>query len=162
MRDLRAENKASRDALLGRVRAALGRTGSDAPARADAEAYLAGVAHSTLVDLSDDGRSPRYDQHPGGLPGTAPAAAGIWVASAAGAGRQTVTWPTARGDWTLVVMNVDGSPGVAATAAVGATVPVAAWVVAGLLCAGGLLLVVSVVVLLLAVRRPRPLVVLLL
>ena len=52
-------------------------------------------------------------------------------------------------------MNVDGSPGVAATAAVGATVPVAAWVIAGLLCAGGLLLVVSVVVLLLAVRRPR-------
>ncbi len=122
---------------------------------ADAEAYLAGVAHSTLVDLSDDGRSPRYDQHPGGLPTTAPAEAGIWVASAAGAGRQTVTWPTARGDWTLVVMNVDGSRGVAATAAVGATVPVAAWVIAGLLCAGGLLLVVSVVVLLLAVRRPR-------
>ncbi len=121
----------------------------------DAEAYLAGVAHSTVVDLSGDGRSPRYEQHPGGLPSTAPAEAGIWVASAAGTGRQTVTWPTARGDWTLVVMNVDGSRGVAASAAVGATVPVAAWVIAGLLGAGGLLLVVSVVVLLLAVRRPR-------
>ncbi len=35
------DNRASRDAVLGRVRRALGRTGSDAQARADAEAYLA-------------------------------------------------------------------------------------------------------------------------
>lgn len=35
------DNRASRDAILGRVRKAIGRTGSDAQARADAEAYLA-------------------------------------------------------------------------------------------------------------------------
>lgn len=38
------DNRASRDAILGRVRKAIGRTGSDAQARADAEAYLAAHA----------------------------------------------------------------------------------------------------------------------
>jgi L-lactate dehydrogenase complex protein LldG len=38
------DNRASRDAILGRVRKAIGRTGSDAQARADAEAYIAAHA----------------------------------------------------------------------------------------------------------------------
>ncbi len=121
----------------------------------DAAAYLAGVGYSTVIDPSGPGGEPTYRQHPGGVPAQPPTTAGIWAASTAGTGRQTFTWPVRQGDWTLVVMNADGSRGVAADVAVGATVPAATGVVVGLLVAGGLLLIVSVLILVLALRRPE-------
>lgn len=48
------ENKASREAVLGRVRRALGRTGSDARARADADAYVAGHAQGPRPAMPPD------------------------------------------------------------------------------------------------------------
>ena len=54
-----------------------------------------------------------------------------------------ITWPVETGDWTLLVMNADGSRNVAADVAIGATVPVAGWVVAALVGAGALLMILS-------------------
>lgn len=51
-----------------------------------------------------------------------PAAQRFWAASSTGAGRQTVSWKLRNGSWRVVVMNADGSPGVATDAKVGATV----------------------------------------
>ena len=39
-----------------------------------------------------------------------------------------ITWPVETGNWTLVVMNADGSRNVVSDVAVGATVPAAGWV----------------------------------
>ena len=50
----RDDNRESRDAVLGRVRRALGRTGSDLPARADAEAYMSDHRHGPRPKLSAD------------------------------------------------------------------------------------------------------------
>jgi hypothetical protein len=120
----------------------------------DAATYLADVAHSTVLDpTAADGR-PSYQQHSGGLPTTRPSKAGIWVTSSIGTGRQTVTWPAREGQWTLVLMNADGSRGVAADVAVGATVPGLGGVLVGLFVVGGVLMVVSIVVLVLSIRRP--------
>ena len=66
---------------------------------------------------------------------------------------QSVTWPLRDGSWTLLVMNPDGSRGVAADVAVGATLPAATWTAVALLVTGLVGLVVGIVVLLLAVRR---------
>lgn len=49
-----ADNKASREILLARVRKALGRTGSDAEARARADAYVAAHAHGPRPAMQDD------------------------------------------------------------------------------------------------------------
>lgn len=49
-----ADNKASREALMGRVRKALGRTGSDAEARARADAYVAAHAHGPRPSMPED------------------------------------------------------------------------------------------------------------
>ena len=54
-----------------------------------------------------------------------------------------ITWPVETGDWTLLVMNADGSRNVAADVAIGATVPAARWVVAALVGAGALLMILS-------------------
>ncbi|MCC6868007.1 MAG: LUD domain-containing protein [Burkholderiales bacterium] len=49
-----ADNKTSRDAILGRVRKALGRNGSDAEARARADAYIAAHAHGPRPTMPTD------------------------------------------------------------------------------------------------------------
>ncbi len=120
----------------------------------DASAYLSGVARSRLVDLGSKPAGVTYRQLQGGTAPGAPGSTSLWSASAQGPGRQTATWQPQQGDWTVVLMNADGSPGVTARAAVGVTFPDADRVVVALLVPGGLLLVTAVGILLLAVRRP--------
>ncbi len=112
--------------------------------------YLAGVGLAEVRSLAGN---PAYRTRDGAAPSTQPADGDIWVAQAAGAGTQTVTWPVENGDWTVVVMNADGSRGVSADVAAGATVPVLTWVYAGLFVAAGLGVLVGGTILLLAVRR---------
>jgi len=54
LRDLRKNNAASRDALLARVRKALGHTGSEAEARAAADAYIAAHAQGPRPAMPED------------------------------------------------------------------------------------------------------------
>jgi hypothetical protein len=89
--------------------------------RADVDRYLAGVAHSRIEDVSYGGFDVSYSAHPGSaIPGR-PASQLFWTASSTGAARQTVSWKVRSGSWRVVVMNADGSRGVATDAKVGAT-----------------------------------------
>lgn len=106
----------------------------------DVRGYLAGVEYSTVTDFGSGGAT--YTLHPGGAPATPPAEAGFWVAKASGSGTQSLTWAPSSGDWTIIVMNADGTPGVSVDADAGATVPALTWVATGLL-AGGLLLLAA-------------------
>jgi hypothetical protein len=113
------------DWLVARLRV---RASSDKPLfvgvgrRADVDRYLAGVAHSTIEDVSYGPFDVSYSSQAGtAIPGR-PAAQQFWAASSTGAGRQTVSWRVRNGSWRVVVMNADGSQGVATDAKVGATV----------------------------------------
>jgi hypothetical protein len=123
----------------------------------DAAAYLAGVEHTTLVDIEGigDDRVPVYRDAAGSAPATQPGDSDIWVASATGTGEQELTWEPESGDWTVVVMNADASAGVEGDLAVGATVPVLGAVIAGLFITGGVLLVASIVLVLVALHGRR-------
>ncbi len=83
---------------------------------ADVDTYLAGVARRV------PGRD-RGVERAGGPPSEPPADVDIWVASASGSGEQVVFWAPQAGEWTLVVMNADGSRGVSADVELAATVP---------------------------------------
>jgi hypothetical protein len=112
---------------------------------ADVQAYLAGVGHAQLRELygrfgSGEPALFTASDQPGGAPARPPAEAGIWTASASGAGVQELTWRPSDGEWTVVVMRVDGSPGVSALVRAGATVPGLGWLIAGLFTAGAVLL----------------------
>ncbi len=125
----------------------------------DADAYLRGVAHAQVDDVTarlggGPGRFSVTDR-PGGAPAAPPTDADIRVVSANGPGTQQVTWRAAEGDWTLVVMRADGDAGVSAEVRAGATVPALPWVAAGLVAVGAALLALGGLVVGLAVHRAQ-------
>ena len=87
-------------------------------APADAVAgYLAGVAHDEITawdSTQDDITEVVYTRNEGTTEPTAPGTTGFWVASASGSGEQALDWTIESGEWALVIMNADGSPGVSA------------------------------------------------
>jgi hypothetical protein len=120
----------------------------------DVEDYLASVSHSTLTDVSTSPFEADYDHHAGSRDPLAPADANIWAASQHGSGKQTLNWEIEDGDWSVVVMNADGSAGVDADVSTGANVPFLdeiGWTAIG---SGGFVLVVGVALLVMGIRRP--------
>jgi hypothetical protein len=124
-----------------------------APAR-DVDAYLRGVAHSEVADIDYAPFSARYTPHTGARRPAAPTAQRIWAASAHGNGPQAVTWNVESGQWSVVVMNADGSRGVAAGVSAGAKVPYLSEIGYGTLGAG-LLFVLATAALTLYGTRPN-------
>ncbi|WP_181784061.1 hypothetical protein [Pseudonocardia pini] len=107
--------------------------------------YLADVARDRVVDVDD--RTDTVDVVP--APGTRtpapPATQTFWAASAQGPGEQRVDWPARQGRWTVVVMNADGAAGVDVVASGGVAIGVLTPLAIGLLVAGLLFLVLTLV-----------------
>jgi hypothetical protein len=122
---------------------------------AQVAAYLGGVQRTVINDLGRDAASNSREL-PGAAPAGPPGGQNFWTDRATGAGRQQLAWEPADGDWTLVVMNADGSAGVAADLRVGAELPALTGIAWGLLVGGLLLTLVAVLVVVLAVRRRHP------
>ncbi|WP_296604917.1 hypothetical protein [Nocardioides sp.] len=120
---------------------------------ADVDRYLTDVAHSTVLDPFDGDGGPTLTFVDGGSPAVAPTEAEFWVSSASGLGPQAITWEPEDGEWTLVVMNGEGTTPVSAAVSVGAEVPVLDTVGAVLLVAGLVLVGGSGIGLWLAVRQ---------
>jgi hypothetical protein len=148
--------------FLGHVRITVSSTGSDSGVfvgvadAADAARYLRDVPHSTVTELrSESEGGPRYSQASGATRPAPPGEAGIWAASGAGVGQQSLEWAPKSGDWVVVVMNRDGSRRVLADVSVGAELPGLHTVALLLLALAALGLLVGGVGLGLAVHR-RP------
>lgn len=118
---------------------------------ADVEGYLVSVARDEIREVDSD-RDVRYRSIPGTDSPQPPTEQTFWVASASGLGVQELIWEVEEGEWTAVLMNADGSPGILAdvTAAVrsGALLAIALTMVA----VGAVLLVIAVVIIVLAAR----------
>ena len=103
---------------------------------ADVEQYLDGAPYSDVVEL--DERTPRYEQVDGSAAVGAPTDQDFWVVTAVGPGEQELEWEARGGNWSVVVMNADGSPVVAADVELGARSNAVTPVATGLIVAGGL------------------------
>jgi len=121
----------------------------------DVTRYLQGTAHATVTDLDYHPFHVDYATSRGARRAAAPAAQRIWAAEAHGRGAQTLTWDVADGDWSVVVMNADGSSGVDADVRAGADVPWLAEVAWGAIGIGAVLLVISGALLYTGTRGPR-------
>jgi hypothetical protein len=83
-----------------------------------------------------------------------PAAQGFWVASASGAGTQTVTWDVEGGSWSALLMNVDGSRGVSADVDLGVRISWLIWAAVGIVAFGALLVAGGGAMIFFGARRP--------
>jgi hypothetical protein len=115
-------------------------------------AYLAGVAHADVNDIDYDPFKASYQRIPGTRTPAPPTSQHFWAASASGPGRVAISWPIESGNWSLVVMNADGSRPVAADVDFGAKVSYLGWATVGLFAGGAVLLSVAVLLLFLGAR----------
>ena len=108
-----------------------------APTR-DVRRYLDGTAHTRVDDFDYapfGDFEAGYRHRDGARRADRPAGERFWIASASGTGTQNLTWDVGDGDWSIVVMNADGSPGVHAAIKAGAQLPALeeiAWVTLGI------------------------------
>ncbi|MCP3997569.1 MAG: MMPL family transporter [bacterium] len=114
---------------------------------ADVDTYLAGVPYDEVDRIEFEGSDINYVPHTGTAVPAAPAAQSFWVASVEGPGLLTVDWSVEQGDWSIVVMNADGSAGVDASLVLGigiSNIVAVMWGVLGfgviLMLGGGLLM----------------------
>lgn len=78
----------------------------------DIERYLAGVERAEIRNLQYFPFRVDYREIVGTHAATPPADENFWTESATGPGTQEIQWSVAPGEWGVVVMNADGSPGV--------------------------------------------------
>jgi hypothetical protein len=152
------------DAFLGTVRIT-----SDSGTRAvfvgigpaeDVDRYLGGVEHDVVSDLDSTG-DPEYSRVPGGAPADPPTRAlgaatlrqSFWVNSFGGAGKQSLDWEPEEGNWRIVLMNLDASPGVASEMSIGAELDSVLWIGIGMLVVGGLFAAAAALAITAGVRR---------
>jgi hypothetical protein len=121
----------------------------------EVDAYLSGVSHSEVSDVDFDPFHASYQPHTGSLRPERPADQNMWAASVAGRGRQTLGWEARDGDWSVVVMNADGSRGVEADVSAGARLPYLEEIGYGALGGGLGLLTTAGILGLLGLRRRR-------
>jgi hypothetical protein len=87
----------------------------------DVDTYLEGVQHDEVSDLDFDPFTLDKSRRAGEGRPAMPAAQTFWAASSADG--RPLDWKVRSGDWSVVMMNADGSPGVSVDASVGANAP---------------------------------------
>jgi hypothetical protein len=139
-----------------RITASSGSPGKDVfvgiAARSDVDRYLSGANYSELREVRFRPFRTEYREVQGTKPLAAPAEQTFWVASASGSGERNLDWKIAAGDWSVVVMNADASPGVSTDLQAGFRSELFGPIAAGLLAAGAILLVLGVPLLIFGAR----------
>jgi hypothetical protein len=126
-----------------------------APTR-DAARYLRGTQHSVVTDVELSPFHADYAPAAGTRKPADPSAQGFWAAASEGSGTRTLEWSVEEGSWSVVVMNADASPGVAAGVSAGAELPFLAAVGWGGLGGGVALMAGAAALLAFGLRTPRP------
>ncbi|MGZ4767040.1 MAG: DUF4389 domain-containing protein [Ilumatobacteraceae bacterium] len=121
----------------------------------DVDAYLTGIAHDEVTNIRwSHGDQVKYHRTDGAASVAAPTAQTFWVAKAGGPGTQTVSWDVRGGNWSIVMMNPDGSSHVAADVSVGVKVRALVGLMIGLGIGSVVLIGGAAALIVFATRRP--------
>jgi hypothetical protein len=140
---VRAESNDGKPVFVGIARAS------------DVTDYLRGSSHAIITDVEYEPFDADYSTRDGDRRLAPPANQDFWAATAQGDGEQALTWDVDDGDWSVVVMNADGSYGVDAGISAGvrlAWLDEAGWISSGT----GLVLLALAGGLVFGGRRQRP------
>jgi hypothetical protein len=121
----------------------------------DVRSYLSRVQHDEMVDLQVSPLSVTTVRRRGAGTPARPDGERFWMAKASGGGRQELRWTVAKGDWSVVLMNADGSKGVGADVAIGARSSVVLWAGVAVAALGAVAGVIAACLAVLAVRASR-------
>jgi hypothetical protein len=105
----------------------------------DVEAWLRGASYSEVSDIDFAPFKAKYAQRHGTRKPGPPSQQRFWAAT----GTHALHWDVESGDWSVVVMNADGSRGVSAAVSAGAKVPYIAEIAYGTLGLGLLFVVLT-------------------
>jgi hypothetical protein len=120
----------------------------------EVDAYLEGVDHAQVSRIGPGTAYVTYRTVTGEEPSTPPSEQTFWAASTEGSGPQRLTWDLEPGEWTVVIMNADASPGVSVEASASARTDLILPVSMMLLLGGLILAGLAAAMLVIAVRRP--------
>jgi hypothetical protein len=118
----------------------------------EVDSYLAGVPVDEVVSIDFTPFTMRTDRREGSRKPAAPGDQAFWTARAAGTGQQTLDWDARVGIYRVVLMRLDGSLGVQATARFGIRIPFLRGLGLGLLGGGGVSFLVGVLLLIFGIR----------
>jgi hypothetical protein len=120
----------------------------------DVERYLAGAASDEVTDVDVTPFRIERNRRAGTETPAPPAAQSFWVAQSNGP-RAAVNWKIRDGDYRVVVMNADGSRGVATRSKFGIDLPFMPGVAIGLFGVGFIMAAGGVAAIVVGARRPR-------
>ncbi len=121
----------------------------------DLNRYLKNVAHDRITDGDIEDDDWGYERIPGTAKPAPPTTQTFWAHSSHGPGPQVLEWELENGTWVFVVMNEDGSAGIDLDLEIGAKLPWLFGLGIGLLIAGIVGLIVGIIMIVFAVRKPR-------
>ncbi len=121
----------------------------------DVDAYLQGVGYEEVTRIGPNSGDATYRSVPGGAPSALPSEQSFWAVSAQGEGAEMLSWELERGEWTVVIMNADASPGVDVNVSAGVTTRLLVPIGIALVVGGLLLGALAALLLVVALRRPE-------
>jgi hypothetical protein len=121
----------------------------------DLRDYLRDVDYDEVTDLEIRPDRLEYRNRPGSSEPAAPTTREFWLESVHGSGTQILEWELQSGSWSLVLMNEDGSADLDLSVVLGVKIPWLVGAAVGVLVGGIVALLLGVLMIVLAVRKPR-------
>jgi hypothetical protein len=113
--------------------------------------WLGPVAHDQIGDFGDG--QVQYLRRTGSSNAGIPGDQTFWSGQSSGSGTVQLQWPIRTGQWALVIMRADGTPGIQARVDVGAGIPALTGAAVGFLVGGLIVLGVGVALIALGAAR---------
>lgn len=115
--------------------------------------YLDGASYDVLAEVDYPDFDVLYEPVMGGRTPARPGNQDFWVASAEGTGRQEIEWDIASGNWSVAVVNSNGSRPVVVDASVGVKLAFLTPLGIGALVLGAILLIGGIVMIVVGIRK---------
>jgi hypothetical protein len=121
----------------------------------DVQRYLSGVPIDLVRELQWSNNALKTVSIPGSRSPKPPGDVSFWLESSEGSGVRTIDWTISTGDWRVVVMNADGSPGLDVVGSASVHLAALGWISVGVLIFGLVVLAAGFVLTVAGTRTPR-------